>query len=87
MVKNNRKIASVLVIFINIFMVFIFVLMILALLYFFNGSLEMFPTEEQMEKVKIVAVFMMAISVVVELILALIRRMIILYIKRKDNVS
>ena len=62
MVKNNRKIASVLVIFINIFMVFIFVLMILALLYFFNGSLEMFPTEEQMEKVKIVAVFMMAIS-------------------------
>lgn len=68
-------------------MVFIFVLMILALLYFFNGSLEMFPTEEQMEKVKIVAVFMMAISEVVELILALIRRMIILYIKRKDNVS
>ena len=34
------------------------------LLYFFSGSLEMFPTPEQQEKARVVAVVMMAIPVI-----------------------
>ncbi len=37
---------------------------LLGLMYFFTGSLEMFPTPEQQEKAKIVSVAMMVIPAV-----------------------
>lgn len=40
---------------INIALFIVSVLAILALCYFVNGSLEMYPTEEQQEKIRIVS--------------------------------
>ncbi len=44
-------------------------LLLLALIYFLNGSLEEFPTEEQQEKVKIVTGGLSVIFLIIELLL------------------
>ena len=53
----------------NILICIIFVLIVISVLYYFNGSLEMYPTEEQHEKVRIVAGTLSILFVALEVIL------------------
>ncbi len=46
-----------------------FLIFVSGLLYFCTGSLEMFPTAEQQEKVRIISVIMMVISAVLGVVL------------------
>lgn len=45
------------------------IIMLLGILYFFNGSLEMYPTEEKMESVRISASVIVIISLIVDVVL------------------
>jgi uncharacterized protein YpmB len=62
------------VLFINISVIFIFLLIIFSLLYLFNGSLEKYPTDEQISKVNISMGFIVFILVILELYLMFIRK-------------
>ena len=44
-------------------------IMLLGILYFINGSFEMYPTEEQIEKARIGAVVIIMISCIVDMVL------------------
>lgn len=85
MVKAKKLITFFLVIFIIISMACMFGLMMLSLFYYFNGSLEMYPTEEQMEKVRIGATCILIGLTILEVTLALSLKAIISRIKRKGN--
>lgn len=55
--------------FINTFILIGFLFLILNILYFFHGSFEYLPTEEQQEKVKIATSFMIVITLLLEMLL------------------
>jgi hypothetical protein len=57
----------------NILIIVILFLIFLDILYFFSGSLELIPSEEQNEKIHIVTIFMGLLLTAVELILIFIR--------------
>lgn len=50
------------------------VCLLLSFLYFWKGSLEMFPTEEQHEKARLAAVFLIIVFTLIEAVLLSIRR-------------
>ncbi len=59
---------------INIALFIVSVLAILALCYFVNGSLEMYPTEEQQEKIRIVSMAIFVFCIFVDCGLVMLRR-------------
>lgn len=56
-------------VFLDLGIVLISIMILMEIFYFFNGSLEAYPTEEQNEKVKIVAFIIMLISFIIDMIL------------------
>lgn len=66
---------------IDISLIIFFICFVFSLVYFFNGSLEMFPSEEQYEKVKIFNLVMSIIFAVIEIVLVALR----MKLKRKQN--
>ena len=85
MVKLKKLTTNFLAILVIISMVGVFGFMILSVFYYFNGSLEMYPSEEQMEKARFAATCILGILIILEVILSLILKAIILHTKRKDN--
>ena len=71
----NKKKAIIWIINIAMFIVLFFIS--LTILYYFNGSLEMFPTEEQQGKIRDVVRLITIILIILELLLFFIRRWII----------
>ena len=59
----------------NILICIVFVFLVVFVLYYFNGSLEMYPTEEQHEKVRIVAGLFSVLLVIFEVSLVSLRIM------------
>lgn len=45
------------------------IILFLGIVYFFNGSLEMYPTQEQMEKAKTGAIVIIFFSLVIDIFL------------------
>ena len=58
----------------NISIVIVFIVLVMFVLYFFNGSLEMFPTPEQQEKVHIVSSMGIAVTMIIEIVLIIINK-------------
>ena len=48
-------------------------MIVVGILYFFNGSLEMVPTEEQIEKARICSVMLIIIGVISDVILIMLK--------------
>ena len=59
----------------NVLIIFISIIILISIFYFFNGSLEMYPTEEQKEKVKIVSSIIGSICLIVDIILIRLKTM------------
>ena len=57
----------------NILILFISLILLISIIYYFNGSLEMYPTEEQIEKVKIVSAVIGIISLISDIFLIKLR--------------
>jgi len=57
----------------NILISIVFVFLVVFVLYYFNGSLEMYPTEEQHEKVRIVVGLLSILFIALEAFLVLLR--------------
>ena len=57
----------------NILIVFVSLILLISIIYYFNGSLEMYPTEEQIEKVKIVSAVIGIISLISDIFLIKLR--------------
>lgn len=53
----------------NIGIIIATIVTLLGVLYFFNGSLEMYPTEEQIEKAKIGASVIIMVGLVADIVL------------------
>ena len=68
---------------IDISLVIFFICFVFSLVYFFNGSLEMFPTSEQNEKARIFNLVMSLIFAAIEIILVVLR----MKLKRKHKWS
>jgi Na+/H+ antiporter NhaC len=51
----------------------VFIFLVASVLYYFNGSLEMYPTEEQHEKVRIVTGLFSVLLVILEVSLVSLR--------------
>lgn len=64
---------KILKILLNIAIIFVTILAVLGVLYFIHGSLEMFPTEEQVNKAQTSAIFIVVFSIFINTILILFR--------------
>ena len=70
-----KKILLNIVIYINNFII------LLSIFYLFNGSMEMYPTIEQLEKVRIIALIVVIICLVIDVVLFKIKRKLNLKVK------
>ena len=70
-----KKILLNIVIYINNFII------LLSIFYLFNGSMEMYPTIEQLEKVRITFLIVIIICLVIDAVLFKIKRMLNLKVK------
>ena len=61
---------------INILMIVVFICLFFSVCYLITGSLETFPTDEQQDKVKTVALFLVIIFTSIEVLLVIIRKKI-----------
>ena len=57
----------------NILIAFISLILLISIVSYFNGSLEMYPTDEQLEKVRIVSVVIGIISLISDIFLIKLR--------------
>jgi len=65
----------------NIIILIINIIMIAEIISFFGGSLEMYPTTEQLEKVRITAFVVIIICLVIDVVLFKIKRKLNLKVK------
>ena len=70
-----KKILLNIVIYINNFII------LLSIFYLFNGSMEMYPTIEQLEKVRITSLIVIIICLVIDAVLFKIKRKLNLKVK------
>lgn len=70
-----KKILLNIVIYINNFII------LLSIFYLFNGSMEMYPTIEQLEKVRIISLIVVIIFLVIDVVLFKIKRKLNLKVK------
>ena len=70
-----KKILLNIVIYINNFII------LLSIFYLFNGSMEMYPTIEQLEKVRIISLIVVIICLVIDVVLFKIKRKFNLKVK------
>ena len=59
--------------FLHILIVFVSLILLVSIISYFNGSLEMYPTEEQIEKVRIVSVVIGITSLISDIFLIKLR--------------
>ena len=57
----------------NILICVVLLFLIFFVSYFFNGSLEMYPTEEQQEKVRLITGLLSILLAIIEMVLVLLR--------------
>ena len=62
---------------INIVILLVFICLFFSVCYLINGSLEMFPTDEQQEKARIAALFLVVVFVSIEVLLVIIKKRIL----------
>lgn len=70
-----KKILLNIVIYINNFII------LLSIFYLFNGSMEMYPTIEQLEKVRIISLIVVIICLVIDVVLFKIKKKLNLKVK------
>ena len=70
-----KKILLNIVIYINNFII------LLSIFYLFNGSMEMYPTIEQLEKVRLISLIVVIICLVIDVVLFKIKRKLNLKVK------
>lgn len=56
-------------------------IILLSIFYLFNGSMEMYPTIEQLEKVRIISLIVVIICLVIDVVLFKIKRKLNLKVK------
>ena len=60
--------------FLNILIIFVSIFLLISIIWFFTGSSEMYPTEEQEEKIRIVSLLLGTICLIIDTVLIRIRK-------------